>query len=56
MKRQTNLEDIPDCGVLIAFQVKGHPFSQLFVNGPEAVGLCLKHILEEGEREENSLG
>lgn len=50
MRKQTNLQDIPDCRMLVAFQVKGHAFSQLFVNGPEAVGLCLKHILEAEER------
>lgn len=39
MRRETNLQDIPDCCLLIALQVKGHPLCQLLMNGPEAVGL-----------------
>lgn len=56
MRKQTNLQDISDCWVLIAFQVKGHAFSQLFVNSPEAVDFCLEHILEARERKKNHSG
>lgn len=45
LRKKTNLEDIPDRCLLIALQVKGHPLSQLLMNGPEAVGLRLEHIL-----------
>lgn len=42
---KTYLQDIFDCCLLIALQVKGHPLCQLLMDGPEAVGLGLEHIL-----------
>lgn len=54
-RKGTNLQDIPDSRMLIALQVKGHPFSQLFMNGPEAVGLGLEHVLHREEKKEAEL-
>lgn len=49
--RGTNLQDIFDCRVLVALQVKGHPLSQLLVNSSEAVSFRLEHILHTDRKE-----
>lgn len=49
-RRETNLEDILDCCLLIALQVKGHALSQFLVNCPEAVGLRPEYILHTRRR------